>query len=170
MSQPQKTATLAGLLLLCLTFAVGAGAKQKDAPSYGTPLSAIDKQHFLNDNFTVIKTVAAIPKSVQSQIMGTGMGAGMAEPGQPFQEGDVIYKPLPFQRLVFAGTSTGYCFVCSEHGGYGHWTWVSLYHLLNNKAILVWRGSPEYRLNISDLSQLRSAIIAGKITGEQLPK
>ena len=170
MSRSRKTGVLAVLLFFCLTLASGVEAKQKSTSNYGTPLSAVDKQHLLNDTFVIVKTVSAIPKSVQRHLLGKSVEAGMADAGQPFQITDVISgKSLPFQRLIFAGTSSGYCFVYSEHGGFGYWTNVHLYRLSDAKAELVWRGTPQPRLNILDLSQLRGAIAAGKFTNDQLP-
>lgn len=175
---PRKMLTFAGVLLsgLALTGTVSAQAKQdrvqpKNQVDGGTPLSVSDKKHLLEDNFAVVKTVAAVPLLVQKEILGDGERDGMADAGQPFERTDMLGpKPLPFQRLIFAGTSSGYCFVYSEQGGFAYWMQVSLYRLSAGQAILVWRGTPHGNLTVLDLAQLRDAINKGKLDNVLLPK
>lgn len=117
---------------------VPAHARQEPLPS-GTPLSASDKKHLLEDNFVIVNTVSALPKGVQRLIVGTSIRGGMADAGQPFEMSDMVGpKPLPSARLIFAGTAPAYCVVYNEHGGFGYWTQVSLYRVSAENAALVW--------------------------------
>ena len=85
----------------------------------GTLLSAFNKKHLLNDNFVIVNIVQALPLPVQRKLLGSDTEAGMANPGQPYSITDVVGpNPLPFRRLIFAGTASGYCFVYYEYGGF----------------------------------------------------
>ncbi len=143
--------------------AASAHAKQDQLTS-GTPLSAADKKHLLEDNFVLVKTVSAIPPLVQKKILGSGIREGMADAGQPYQSTDVLEsKPLPFRRLVFAGTSPGYCVVYCECGGFAPRQEVLLYHLLPGQAVLVWRGDLRGDSPYLTLGQLRDAVSKSKL-------
>ena len=171
------------LVTTCLLFAgvalVGtysAQAKQdhsmpKNQSDGGTPLSAEDKKHLLEDNFVLVKTVAAIPAVVQKKILGNGGRESMADAGQPYQVTDVLGpKPLPFRRLIFAGTSPGYCVVYYECGGIGTHQEVSLYCVSFGKAVLAWRADLQDDRSLLTLPELRSVIDKGKFYSLQLPK
>ena len=171
MLRSYKMFVFAGLLFLCLTTANAVQAKQKDAQNQGMPLSQIDRQHVLQDNFVLVKTVQALPKTVQNSLRGNHGDIGMADAGQPFERTDyIIGKPLPLRRLIFAAISPGYCLVYNEHGGYGYWTQVVLYRLSSGQAILVWGGTPRERMDILTWPQLRSAVADGKFADDQLPQ
>lgn len=121
MSAMQKLVAVACLGLLG---AVPAQAKHNHAKPKSVAvampvLSAENKQHLLNDQFTVVKKVQAIPQSVLSVLLGKGPLDGMADAGQPFEKSDVPRGDLPFRRLIFAAVSPGYCLVYNEYGGYG---------------------------------------------------
>ncbi len=141
MLRSHKMFVFAGFLLLCLTITNAVQAKQKDAQSQGTPLSQIDKQHVLQDNFVLVKTVQALPKAVQHGLLGADIRSGMADAGQPFEISDMVGpKPLPFRRLIYAGVSSSYCFVYNEYGGYGYGTQAAVYRLTGGRATLIWRA------------------------------
>ncbi len=146
-------------------------AKPKEAVAAVSVLSAEDKQHLLNDQFTVVKIVQAIPKPVLDRLLGKGPLDGMADAGQPFQFSDVLRGNLPFRRLVFAAVSPGYCLIYNEHGGYSPYMEMSLYRLSGGQAPMVWRGRPRgssFGSNLS-LPQLQSKIREGKYYSMQLP-
>ena len=133
-------------------------------------LSAIDKQHILQDHFVTVKTVKAIPKSVLSHLLGQYPEDGMADAGQPFQRTDVLDspKPLPFRRLVFAALSEGYCLVYNEYGGFGEGTNVSLYRLSAGQATLEWKATLMNFSGSLSLSQLQSEINKGRFWDQAL--
>lgn len=169
MLRSHKVSILVGILLSCLTFVNAAQAKPKDAQNQGTPLSAIDQQHVLQDNFVLVKTVQALPKAVQRGLAGNDIRSGMADAGQLFEISDMVGpKPLPFRRLIYAGVSSGYCFVYNEYGGYGYGTQVAIYRLSNGHATLFWRAGLQNYKNFFDLPQLRNEIVAGRYYSELL--
>lgn len=143
-------------------------AKPKSVAVAVAVLSAEAKQHLLNDPFTVVKRVQAIPKSVLSVLLGKSPWGGMADAGQPFQRDDVVRSNLPFRRLIFAAVSPGYCLVYNEYGGYGEGREVSLYLLTTGQAYLVWRGSLTDDSNVLSLAQLQGKIREGKYHSRQL--
>ena len=155
----QKTLTLIGLLLFCLTSAVGAEAKQIFAPSDGIPLSALNRQHLLSDNFILVKTVPELPRSVQSQVT---------------KPRETERPNLPLRRMILAGTSAGYCFVYARYGGFGNYSDLSLYRLSDKSATLIWRGFipglDQASMTKPDLPHLRDAISKGKFTNANLPE
>lgn len=137
--------------------------KSEDKIDAGTPLSAADEKHLLEDNFVLTTKVAAIPLPVQKKMLGTGVRDGMADFGQPYEPSDMVGpKPLPFRRLIFAGTSPGYCVVYNEYGGYGMGQEVSLYHLLPGQVVSVWHASLRSESGYLTLAQLQEAVSKSK--------
>ncbi len=137
--------------------------KPEDQLASGTTLSAADKKHLLEDSFVLVKRVSAIPPLVQKKILGSGVRDGMADAGQPYEPSDMVGpKPLPFRRLVFAGTSPGYCVIYNEYGGYGTGQEVSLYRLSPGQAVLAWRANLRSESGYLTLTQLRDAVSKSK--------
>lgn len=170
MSAMQKLSAVAclGLLAAIPAQAKYDHAKPKSVAVAVPVLSAEDKQHLLNDPFTVVKRVQAIPQSVLSVLLGRGPLEGMVDAGQPFERGDVVRSNLPFRRLVFAAVSPGYCLVYNEYGGYGEGREMSLYRLAFGQAYLVWRGGLTDNSDILSLAQLQSKLRDGKYHSGQL--
>lgn len=105
-----------------------------------------------------------MPLPVQKKILGTGVRDGMADAGQPYEISDMAGpKPLPFRRLILAGTSLGYCIVYDEYGGYGIGQEVSLYRLSPSQAVLAWRANLRDQRRYLTLTQLQSAVAASKL-------
>ena len=123
-------------------------------------LSAADKHHLLSDKFTIIHKLRDIP--VLSPPLSTESFDTMADPGQPFQDTDVVIgKPLPFRRLIFAARSSNYCIVYFEHGGIAYGTEASLYHLAGAKIVLVWHARMRESVPSKTLPSLQSKISKG---------
>lgn len=145
--------------------------KSEDQVDSGTPLSTADKKHFLEDDFVIVKTVAGMPLVVQKKILGSGIRDGIADAGKPYQSTDVLGpKPLPFQRLVFAGTAPGYCVVYYECGGFAARQEMSLYRLSPGQAVLAWRAELQDDRKLLTLPELRNVIDKGKFYSLWLPK
>lgn len=137
--------------------------KPEDKPIAGTPLSAADKKHLLEDNFVLTTKVAAIPLAVQRKLLGKATEDKMADAGQPYQFTDGLGpKPLPSRRLIFAGTSLGYCVVYNEYGGYAPGQEVSLYRLMPGQAVLAWHANVRDRRYLT-LAELRDAVSKSKL-------
>lgn len=169
MSQAQKTLLLTCLALTSFALTNGGAVQAKrnkakpnsvSVPVYA--LSATDRQHLLQDNFVVVHTVQAIPKPVLSGLLGKTPLEGMADPGQPFQESDVVNGRLPFNRLIFAAVSADYCVVYYEHGGFGLGRMASLYRLTGGQASLVWLASLDRPSYCHTLDGFRGEVILGE--------
>lgn len=88
----------------------------------------------------------------------------MADAGQPYEPSDMVGpKPLPFRRLIFAGTSLGYCIVYDEYGGAVSGQEMLLYRLLPGQAVLVWHGYLQDQSRYLTLTQFQSAVAASKL-------
>lgn len=157
--------TLKPLLSACalLALALLGPSIHSAPPPAPTELSAADRQHLLYDDFVVVRTVTTIPASVQATLVGHDKRSGMANPGQPFQQTDVIFGPLPRRRLIFAGVSTHYCLVCDEYGGFVSGTEVSLYRLSADHAVLAWHAGLRIYSKTLTLPQLREQVRARKL-------
>jgi hypothetical protein len=84
--------------------------------------SELEKQHFLDGNFKIVKDVRALPSSVlQTFTERDGLRLLIANPGQKFEVTDVIDDAsVPRERLIFAGVAGDKCFIHYEKGGYAH--------------------------------------------------
>ena len=167
MTRRRLALTLATLTLL---LPIAAHAKHPKAPPQPTissdqTLTPEDREHLLNDTFTVVKAVREIPTPVQDILFRYGAMAldGMADPGKQWQAGDIVgVKPLPFRRLILAANSAGYSLIYDEHGGIAHYEQASLYRLTQGKATLVWQAMVDSAPRFLSFDQLRAAIRAGK--------
>jgi hypothetical protein len=76
----------------------------------------------LREEFALVYRTNEIDKAVFSTLRRKLRGdAEIAEPGQPFQNTDVVHgRPLPWRRLVFAGHRPDLWVVCCEHGGFAY--------------------------------------------------
>lgn len=88
--------------------------------------------------FAPVHSKAEIPQPIRAYLKMDAEGrAGVAEPGQQFEETDVVLKDLPNRRLFAAGRNGARWLVILECGGYspqfsaylfdgaapkGHWT------------------------------------------------
>ena len=122
------------MFLLCVT----AHAQNKPASA---ALSAVDRQHVMQDAFVVSRTTAAIPGSVKQAWVSYTHETQfrMAEPGKPFQESDVVRDAsLPWKRLRFVAVSKDMCVLQYERGGIFYSPVVAVFHLTGDKATLVY--------------------------------
>ncbi len=86
----------------------------------------------------------------------------MANPGQNYQVGDVIFDAsLPPRRLIFAGTSEDKWFLHYERGGRGVARYVVVFKIGSDAdAQLLWGGAGTKRAN--NLEQLRKMLAVGQ--------
>ena len=136
-------------------------------------LSQEQKQHVLDGDFAIKRTVAELPSSVQSELASL-FGESvlrMANPGERYQESDVIESGprLPWRRLVFAGISEDRCFVHYERGGRAHGYYVLIIQLSPHgngvSATPIWGGAGTARAD--DLKQLRDAVANGRLADDR---
>jgi hypothetical protein len=133
------------------------------SPSAG--LSLRERKMFLAGDFTIIKDMKALPRSVlhvYTEQGGTRLL--MADPGKRFEATDVISDPsVPRKRLIFAGVSGDKCFVHYEQGGFSHMYLLAFFKINSEEALeLIWRGYCGPAANIQDL---RSLVRANQCSG-----
>ena len=139
-----------------------------------TPLWAQRDQHLLDGAFTTITDVQQLPASVKQALTpkgGSRIEMAMANPGHPWNEGCVVKKGLPMQRLIFAGASGEKSFVYYETGGYVHVWRVKVFSLEPSQtAILLWTGvSGRSARNIDDLRSMITSGAFQEISGPRIP-
>ena len=162
--KPQTFLALIALAMMTTQAAQAGHSKPKPTLAPVITMPEQDKQHLLQDTFVVVKTMREIPEGVRKQVIPNGkdVRSGMADPGQAYETSDMVGpKPLPFQRLIFAATSQGYCLVYYEFGGYGLGQQVELFHLSGGQATEVWSGSLTGARQLLTLAQLRAQISKG---------
>ena len=122
-------------------------------------LSESEKQHLLDGNFTIITNTTGLPLNIRSAFATVTRTKpfALANPGQKYQQTDVIYKEgLPRRRLILAGGSNNRWFIHYEYGGWGH-----------GYAILIFTTQPDQAVQFagatlpretSNLNDLRIAV------------
>lgn len=161
-----KTYFAIALAALTLFLSAPAHAKHPKASPQPTissnqPLTPEDREHLLNDTFTVVKTVREISQPVQDLLLKYAADPldGMADPGKEWQESDMLGpKPLPSRRLILAANSPHYSLIYDEHGGYGYYKLISFYRLTGGSAKLVWSGGVENSPGLLSFDQIRALI------------
>jgi hypothetical protein len=129
-------------------------------PSSG--ISQLEREHFLDEDFSIITKVNALPSPVVrlfTEIGGSRLV--MANPGDKFEATDVIADPsLPRMRLIFGGVLGEKVFVHYEQGGRGHGYVLALFNVSSSGALKpLWRGycgGPA-----SNIRKLRSQLTSG---------
>jgi hypothetical protein len=90
------------------------------ATSQGKAGTQPDVQAILSAPFTPVMTWGELPAELRASLFARMEGPGMAEPGKPFKEYDVVEDDLrnsPWRRLVFAAKSGDTYVIVYEHGG-----------------------------------------------------
>ena len=117
-------------------------------------MTQLERQQFLDGDFTIIKNMKELPPSVlRVYTERGGTRLLMANPGRRFEETDVIIDPsVPRKRLIFAGISGDKCFVHYEEGGIAHMFLVAFYKVSSKETPeLIWQGYCGPASNIRDL-------------------
>ena len=126
-----------------------------DLPSTG--LSAQEREKFLDGDFTIIKDMNVLPRSVLHVYTEQGSTRLlMANPGKRFEATDFISDAsVPRKRLIFAGVSDYKCFVHYEQGGIGLMYLLAFFKVDSKEAAeLIWQGHCGPAANIQDLRSL----------------
>jgi mono/diheme cytochrome c family protein len=123
-------------------------------------LSAAEKVHILDGEFTIEKTVDHFPDSLKSAFAHLAKEADfkMANPGEKFEATDALSSgpALPRRRLIFAGISKNRYFIHYEHGGIGYHCDVVVFDVdPGGKVSFLGGGSGE---PAKDLAQLRTLV------------
>jgi mono/diheme cytochrome c family protein len=122
-------------------------------------LTAAEKAHILDGEFSIEKTVDHLPDNLKSAFahLAKEHDFKMANPGEKYQETDVVEPGLPDRRLIFAGVSKGRCFIHYEKGGWGHNFHIVVFDVdPAGKVSFLW-GSQGFQ-SAKDLTQLRTLV------------
>ena len=150
-------------LWIVLSCGLGANGQSAD-PSPATPDAV--RAHLRSEHFSPLTTVAALPAGLRQALsqLFNARTLDMADPGAPFQATDVMITPrLPARRLVAAGCSADHCLVYYERGGFVHVHQIVLFGKTDTAFRFVEGGVAPGGL--SDLEQVKDALLSGKITG-----
>ena len=154
---------LATSLALSLTVASAVAGQPSTSPA---ALPDALRAHLRGEHFSPLPTVAALPGGLRQALseLFNAPALDMADPGTPFQATDVMVTPrLPARRLVAAGCSADHCLVYYERGGFAHVHQIVLFSKSDTAIRFVEGGVGPGGL--SDLEQVKDALLAGKITG-----
>jgi mono/diheme cytochrome c family protein len=136
---------------------------QKNEPPVHHKISAAEKAHILDGEFTIEKNIDRLPENLKSAfvLIAKEQVFAMANPGEKFQVTDVISEPgLPRRRLIFAGISRDRYFIHYEKGGIAHSYHVAVFDVSPaGKVTFHWGGAGGPAAN--DLAQLRKMVSAG---------
>jgi hypothetical protein len=161
----KKLSVLAIVILLAAAAVMvfGRGKPLGPEPRIDFPTTTLQKTEileFLQGEFTIIKDVGSLPKPILNAFTEVGgTRPVMANPGQKFEVGDVIFDAsVPRKRLLFAGVSGDKCFVHYEQGGLGHYYVLELFRFTPADTMKpLWKG---YCGPVKDIQGLRSEIEA----------
>jgi mono/diheme cytochrome c family protein len=141
---------------------------QKNGSPVVHKLSAAEKAHILDGDFTVEKNVDRLPANLKSAFASLAKMPDfkMANPGEKYQETDVISElGLPSRRLIFAGISKDRYFIHYEKGGIFHSYHLAVFDVSpEGKVTFHWGGAGGPAAN--DLAQLRKMVSAGAFADE----
>ncbi len=164
--EPQVRTFRLGLVAVVAFTLLGAWVL-RGQPKTGEPgLTPALRDHVRAERFAPVTTVAALPAGVREALndLFGGKTLEMADPGQPFQATDVMVTPrLPARRLVAAGCSADHCLVYYERGGFAHVHQIVLFGTTDASARVVHGGVAAGGL--TDLDQVRDALLSGKLMG-----
>ncbi len=131
---------------------------KSDSPAVHT-LSAAEKAHVLDGEFTIEKNVNRLPDSLKSAFAHLAKEADfkMANPGEKFQATDAISEPgLRWRRLIFAGTSKDRFFIHYEKGGIALTVHTAVFDVSPEGRVSFLCGGPGVRAK--DLAELRTFV------------
>lgn len=149
-------------LAICFVWTATFGQSQRQ-------LSTDERQHILDGQFRVVSVTDDIPARLKKAFcrIARQQSFAMANPGQNYQVGDVIFDAsLPRRRLIFAGTSEDKRFVHYERGGRGVGYYVVVLQLdPHGDAHFLWGGAGGNRAK--NLEQLRKMVAAGQFSNTE---
>jgi hypothetical protein len=152
-----RTATIL-FVILCMGIASFAQDRHQLSPD--------ERQHVLDGDFRIISTTDGIPPQVRKAFceIARQQSFAMANPGQKYQVGDVIFdRNLPRRRLVFAGASKEKWFIHYERGGRGVGHYILVFKVdSRGDTQFLWGGAGTGRAQ--NLEQLRKMVAGGQLS------
>lgn len=131
----------------------------KSDPPVIRRLSAAEKAHILDGEFTIEYKVDRLPDSLKSAFSSLAKEHEfkMANPGEKYQETDYVSeRELPWRRLIFSGISKGRYFIHYEKGGIAHTFYLAIFDVNSEGKVSFLWGGPGARAK--GLTQLRSLV------------
>lgn len=154
-----------GVGLICAS-AVGLwlAAVASSQPAAPAALSSALQTHVKGGRFGIVTSIRGLPLGVRDglQTLFGSSSLDIAEPGAPFQSGDVVATPpLPLRRLIAAGCTAEYCLVYYQRGGYARSWHVAIFHWTPEATRFEWGGiAPD---GLRTLDEVRNAILSRAI-------
>ena len=96
---------------------------------------------FQNDTFKITNNKKDIPRFIKKQLNCLTHGFSIANPGQPYQATDVVFKKLPWRQLVFLDRNNDMLVMTYLKGGIGLSRHVLFIKFKDKKIIDLWRGN-----------------------------
>jgi hypothetical protein len=129
--------------------------------------SVAEREHLLDGQLKVVSKTEGIPANVKQAFskIAREPSFAMANPGQKFQATDVVFRKLPWRRLVFAGVQNDRWFVHYERGGRAHSYYVVALKVdPHGDAHFVWGCSVAD--SAKTVEQLRSMVATCRLSNE----
>src|SRR5215469_1668486 len=116
-------------------------------------MSSAERREFLSADYRIVRNVSDLPAGIRKLYSPkTGSHVVIADPGDYFNEGDIIVGDLPTRRLIFAGVTPDRAFIHYEKGGiFGPSSFVVLFRLESpDIAVPLWRGCSGRAKNLEE--------------------
>ena len=120
----------------------------------------------LDGSCAVYKSTDAMPETLKNAFaeLTRQNTFELANPGEPFQVGDVVTNPkLPFRRLTFAGRCNDAFFIHYERGGRGHTMYLIVFRSDREQKLEFASGTSGIR-RATNLQELRQSIVGKPFT------
>jgi len=152
-----------GVGLICASAAgLWLAAVASSQPVAPAALSSALQAQVKDGRFGVVTSIRGLPLGVRDglQALFGSSSLDIAEPGMPFQSGDVAATP-PLRRLIAAGCTAEYCLVYYQRGGYARSWHVAIFHWTPEATRF--EGGGIAPLGLKTLDEVRNAILSGAI-------
>jgi len=122
-------------------------------------LSAEIRHQFTSEEFTCLATIQSFPEELRSALFTFLKTSRFASPGEKFNATDVIVNDsLPGRRLIIAGISDEFAFVCYEHGGHGKHDHIILFRRTDKQKFIPVANISPNRLLRPNVQLIKSII------------
>jgi len=147
----------------CLAAGGNQARTQSDSPVTfpTTEKSAAEIGRLLSGSFMLIKRVEEFPETVRKMYLsGSGVGSGMANPGERYNGTDVVDRSLPGRRLIVGGQFENLVFVHYERGGLTRSMVLDILQIdSTGKLQGIWEGfCRDYKKPAGNIEEIRTLI------------
>ena len=148
---------------LIVMLAIIQGGQNGNAPPV---MSSVLRSHLRTETLSPIATVTALPAAVRNALQDLFKDKTLilADPGAPFQATDVVMgTPLPWRRMIAAGSSKDHCVIYYERGGIAHVYTIVVFKLDGAKAHFEFGGAAQGGL--AGIDAVKAALASGSVLG-----